>query len=99
MRHSELTGTLPGEQGVLTLAQVCRICRVGEEVIVDLVAEGITEPAGTDQGQWWFDSVGMRRLHVAIRLQRDLGVNPAGAALALELMEEVDRLRALARSR
>jgi len=99
MRHSELTGTLLGEHGVVTLAQVCRVCRVREESIVELVAEGITEPAGTDQGQWWFDPMGARRLHIAIRLQRDLGVNPAGAALALDLLEEIDRLRLVARPR
>ena len=97
MRHSELTGTLLGEQDVVTLAQVCRVCRVRKETIVELVAEGITEPAGTEQGQWWFDPAGARRLHIAIRLQRDLGVNPAGAALALDLMEEIDRLMLLAR--
>jgi chaperone modulatory protein CbpM len=97
MRHSELTGTVLGEQGVVTLAQVCRVCRVREETVAELVAEGITEPAGTRQGQWWFDPAGARRLHIAIRLQRDLGVNPAGAALALDLMEEIRRLTVLAR--
>lgn len=97
MRHNELTGTVLGEQDVLTLAQVCRVCRVREETIIELVAEGITEPAGTEQGQWRFDPAGARRLHIAIRLQRDLGVNPAGAALALDLMEEIDRLVLLAR--
>jgi chaperone modulatory protein CbpM len=30
----------------------------------------------------------------ALRLQRDLGVNLAGIALALDLMEELDNLRA-----
>jgi len=31
---------------------------------------------------------------VALRLQRDLGLNLAGAALALELLDEVEALRA-----
>jgi chaperone modulatory protein CbpM len=31
---------------------------------------------------------------VASRLQRDLGVNLAGAALALELLQEIEALRA-----
>ena len=31
---------------------------------------------------------------IASRLQRDLGVNTAGAALAIDLMEQLERLRA-----
>nr|MBF0683832.1 MerR family transcriptional regulator [Pseudomonas sp.] len=97
MRHSELTGSVLGEHDIVTLAQVCRVCRVQEQTVVEMVAEGVVEPASGEQGQWRFDHQGVRRLHVAIRLQRDLGVNPAGAALALQLMEEIDRLRVLAR--
>jgi chaperone modulatory protein CbpM len=34
------------------------------------------------------------RVRSALRLQRDLGVNLAGIALALDLMEELESLRA-----
>jgi chaperone modulatory protein CbpM len=36
----------------------------------------------------------VRRVEIALRLQRDLQVNLAGAALALDLLEETQRLRA-----
>jgi chaperone modulatory protein CbpM len=36
----------------------------------------------------------MRRATVSLRLQRDLGVNLAGVALALQLLDEVEALRA-----
>ncbi|WP_293469970.1 chaperone modulator CbpM [Polaromonas sp.] len=36
----------------------------------------------------------MQRARVALRLQTDLDVNLAGAALALELLDELDELRA-----
>ena len=36
----------------------------------------------------------LRRVRRAQRLQRDLGVNTPGIALALELLEEVESLRA-----
>jgi len=98
MRNADLVGVLLGEQGVVTLAQVCRVCRTQEQVILELVAEGVAEPTANETGQWRFDQHGVRRLHIAVRLQRDLGVNPAGAALALELMEEIDRLRTHART-
>lgn len=35
----------------------------------------------------------MQRALVALRLQEDLGVNLAGAALALQLLEELETLR------
>jgi chaperone modulatory protein CbpM len=36
----------------------------------------------------------MHRATVSLRLQRDLGVNLAGVALALQLLDEVEALRA-----
>ncbi len=36
----------------------------------------------------------MKRVRCAMRLTRDLGVNYAGAALALDLLDELDLLRA-----
>jgi chaperone modulatory protein CbpM len=38
-------------------------------------------------------SVSLRRVRITRNLQRDLGVNPPGAALALELLEEIEELR------
>lgn len=38
--------------------------------------------------------ISVRRVRCAQRLEQDLGVNIAGAALALELLEELERLRA-----
>lgn len=90
-----LVGTLIDDGEYVTLAQVCRVCRVQEAWIVELVEQGVVEPvASAAQAGWRFDSVALHRLRVATRLQHDLGVNPAGAALAIELMEELERLRA-----
>jgi chaperone modulatory protein CbpM len=36
----------------------------------------------------------MRRATVALRLQRDLGINYAGAALVLQLLDDIEALRA-----
>jgi chaperone modulatory protein CbpM len=37
--------------------------------------------------------VSLRRIRCAERLEEDLGVNSAGAALVLDLLEELERLR------
>jgi chaperone modulatory protein CbpM len=88
------TGIVPEEPSELTLAEVCRACAVQTEFIVELVEEGVLTPVGREPQRWRFTYAHLRRVRVATRLQRDLGVNLAGAALALELLEEIEALRA-----
>lgn len=82
------------EQMELTLAELCRACAVRTELIVELVDEGVISPHGGEPHRWRFTGIHLRRASIALRLQRDLGVNLAGAALALQLMDEVETLRA-----
>jgi chaperone modulatory protein CbpM len=57
------------------------------------VAQGVIEVRGLTPARWHFDEEALGRLLRARRLERDLGLNAAGIALALELTEEVRRLR------
>jgi chaperone modulatory protein CbpM len=77
----------------LSLAELCTACRVSEELVIDIVAEGIVEPLGGERTQWRFSGVAVTRIQRVIRLQREFDVNLPGAALALELLEEIERLR------
>jgi chaperone modulatory protein CbpM len=77
----------------LSLAELCAACRVSEQLVIDIVAEGIVEPLGGERGQWRFSGVAVTRIQRVIRLQREFDVNLPGAALALELLEEIERLR------
>jgi chaperone modulatory protein CbpM len=76
-----------------SLADLCSLCSVSEEIVVEIVAEGIVEPLGRDKAQWRFSGIALTRVQRVVRLQHDFGVNLPGAALALELLEEVERLR------
>ena len=76
-----------------SLAELCAACRVSEELIVEIVAEGIVEPLGGDPAQWRFTGFALARVQRVLRLQNDFGVNLPGAALALDLLEELERLR------
>ena len=76
-----------------TLAEICAACSVPEPVVVEIVAEGIVEPAGTAPPHWRFSGLAVTRIQRVLQLQRDFDVNLAGAALALELLEEIERLR------
>ena len=92
--HTQLTGFILEEQTELTLAQVCRACAVQADLIIELVDEGVITASGAALDQWRFTGAHMQRARVALRLQKDLGVNLAGAALALQLLDELETLRA-----
>ena len=91
---SLLNGDILEEQGGLTLGELCRACRVPAEVVIEMVEHGLIEPAGRDPARWRFAGVSVQRVRCAQRLRRDLGVNLAGAALAVELLDEMEHLRA-----
>lgn len=91
---SLLSGEVLEEDLEFTLQELCRACRVPAERIFELVDEGLVEPAGPDPSVWRFRGISVRRVRCALRLERDLGVNVAGAALALDLLEELEAMRA-----
>jgi chaperone modulatory protein CbpM len=88
-----LTGILVEDTTEFTLGELSRTCGMPAEWILALVEEGVIEPVGTDQSHWHFPGHCLRRVRIVQRLQSDLGINLAGAALALELLEEVEALR------
>lgn len=91
---SPATPVVLDEEYHLTLGDLCRICGISAEQVLALVEEGVIEPAGQEPGRWRFHSISIRRVRCAYRLNRDLGINLAGAALAVELLEEIEQLRA-----
>jgi chaperone modulatory protein CbpM len=95
MKTELLTGMVLDEQAELTLSDLCRACSQHAEWIMQLVEEGILEPAGRTPTQWRFSGTSLHKAHIAMRLQRDLDINLAGVALALDLMDEIESLRAI----
>lgn len=89
----EITGAILDEESELTLSELCRACGMPAEQIIALVEEGIIEPRG-GHTRWRFSGICVRRVRRVYHLRRDLGVNLAGAALAIELLEELEQLRA-----
>ncbi len=94
MNKTILTGLLLDEGSSLTLGELSRACRVHAEWIVELVDEGILQPRGSELIHWRFNGNCLQRIRTVRHLQQDLGVNIAGAALALDLLDEIETLRA-----
>jgi chaperone modulatory protein CbpM len=86
------TGTII-EDAPLKLAELCRACNIHADWVIGLVEEGIIEPDGKEIHLWRFSEVSLLRVRSALRLQRDLDINLAGVGLALDLIEELEKLR------
>jgi chaperone modulatory protein CbpM len=93
MNNEFLTGTLLDEECTVTLDELCRACSATTDWVIELVDEGVIEPRGQEPTYWIFSGPSLQRARTARRLQRDLGVNLAGAALVLDLMQEIEDLR------
>lgn len=87
-----LVGQIVEEELTLTLDELSGVCAVERERIVELVELGLLEPQEGAGQRIGGDA--LRRARTALRLQRDLGINAAGAALVVELLERIEALEA-----
>ena len=81
------------ELSEISLARLCRDCRVDADTVIEFVDAGLLTPHGRTQTEWRFNRLSIMRMNRARRLCQDLGLNTAGAALALELIDELETLR------
>lgn len=86
------------EHTQLTLDDLCRACAIDAQRIIELVDVGVLEPQGREPARWTFVGDSLYRARKALRLQRDLDMDLAGAALVLELLDEIASLRARLRA-
>jgi len=89
-----LQGEIVEESIEFTLGELSRASGASTEQLSLWVAEGAFEPRGEVTLAWRFSGSALRRAVTAQRLSRDLGLNAAGVALALDLLEEIETLRA-----
>lgn len=77
----------------INLNELCQYTDTPEATIIEFVEHGILEPQGESEETWVFSVETVRITQQAQRLHRDLGVNWAGVALALELMSQRESLQ------
>ena len=93
LEERALPGDIFEESTALTVKDLSRICCVDERHIVAFVEEGVLNVIEAGTAEWRFTGAALRRARLALRLERDLELNLPGVALAIELMEELERLR------
>lgn len=82
-------GYIVDDQLEISLQQLSRRCCTDADRIIAMVNEGIIEPEGENKHAWRFSYTSVETVTKVRRLQRDLDVNLAGAALALHLLERI----------
>ncbi len=94
IQKKTLSGIVIDEHTELTLNDLSRACSTSAEWIIELVEQGALEPISYRQTQWRFTGTSLQKARTAMHLQRDLGINLAGIALVMDLLDEVEQLRA-----
>ncbi len=78
---------------LLSVEDICLRCDVSVTLITELVDLGVVEPQGREAAEWQFSVADYLRIRRAVRLQSDLGINEPGVALALDLLDELERMK------
>lgn len=98
--HTEeiLTGYLLDDAS-LTLEELCAACAVEPVWVIHHVEEGLLMPVNVEAQPstvtaWRFTSASLTRIRRIHTLERDFDAVPELAALMVDLLEEVDTLRA-----
>lgn len=89
-----ISGIVLDEHLEISLKELCGMCGITPEMIMEMIDEGLIDhPLEGTKRNWQFRGYEVRRIQIALRLQRDLHVNLPGAALAVELLEKLEELQ------
>ncbi len=94
MSERTMTVELLDDGVELTLVELCRASGTAEAQVRVWVVEGVLSPRGASPEQWRFGAAALRRARLARTLAGELDVNAPGIALALDLLDEIEALKA-----
>ena len=78
----------------ITLDHLARLCAVSQDWVLQRIDAGVLSARGGASSGWRFSSRTVWRVRRMVALERDFDAAPELAALAADLMEELERARA-----
>ncbi|MGY2261525.1 chaperone modulator CbpM [Pseudomonas sp. SDO55104_S430] len=78
----------------LSMTEFCEATDLSDVYVIEIVEHGILEPQGSVPKDWRFTDYELTLAKRAAKLRDDLELDWEGVALALDLLEEVQLLRA-----
>lgn len=88
-----IEGAIVENQVHMTIVELSQASHTPEDLIMSWVSEGVLSPAGSSPQDWRFSGDSLKRAKTAAHLTHDLELNTPGVALALDLLDEITRLR------
>ena len=78
----------------LTLEELCSVCALERDWLVLRVREGLIPATEVGASEWRFTTTTLARVRRMREIERTYDAAPELAALAADMLEEIDRLRA-----
>ncbi len=78
----------------ISFQDLCELTELPRATVIEIVEQGIIEPAGESPDSWSFSTQMIVVTKKAQRLHYDLDIDWSGIGLALTLLDEVEQLRA-----
>ncbi|MFJ3482918.1 chaperone modulator CbpM [Pseudomonas sp. NPDC090202] len=79
---------------VVDMQEFCQVVDMPAAYVIEIVEHGIVEPQGHRPDEWLFDTGSMTIAKRAAKLHHDLAMEWDGVALALDLLDELEQVRA-----
>lgn len=82
------------EKFFFTITELSDIGQIESQIVIEMVEYGILNPEGKNKKDWKFDEEQLLKFRRALRLiNSGLDLNVPGTAFALELIDELEKLR------
>jgi len=94
MEHDILTGSVIGDEAVLSIEEFAKACPAEVSWIAELVEVDVLAPQGAERSGWRFRAADLVCARRVARLQRDFGASMEAVAVMLDLLDEIEQLRA-----
>lgn len=82
------------DEFTFTFTALCRASGADDDQVQALVEEGLLQPSGSGPGDWQFSGLAVLRVRSTLRLARELELNLHAAAIVMDLLAEIESLKA-----
>ncbi|MES2219225.1 MAG: chaperone modulator CbpM [Pseudomonadota bacterium] len=86
-----VTGIVLDGNTTITFTEIRQRYNIREELLLEMIEHGLVEPLKPKQDEIHLTE--LPRIESALHLYNDLGVNIAGAVLALDLMQQLNEVQ------